>query len=105
MEIKEILNRLLYTNLGQMFISALFGLSLALLFKRVCKDNCTIYIAPRKEEIEGKLFKLEDTCYTYTSKQVKCNEKGEDKIVSFYEGYETPENKIEEPGFLSKIFS
>ena len=105
MEIKEILNRLLYTNLGQMFISALFGLSLALLFKRVCKDNCTIYIAPKKEDIEGKLFKLEDTCYTYTSKQVKCNEKEKDKIISYYEGYEKPENQIEEPGFLSKIFS
>ncbi len=104
MELKEILNRLLYTSLGQMFISALFGLSIALLFKRVCKDNCTIYIAPKKEEIEGKMFKLEDTCYTYTTTKVKCNDK-DDKIIGFYDGYEKPENQIEEPGFLSKIFS
>ncbi len=103
MELKEILNRLLYTSLGQMFISALFGLSIALLFKRVCKDNCVIYIAPRKEEIEGKLFKLEDTCYKYKSVQVKCNEK--DKPVMFYDGYEKPDNQLEEPGFLSKVFS
>ena len=103
MEIKEILNRLLYTSMGQMFISALFGLSLALLFKRVCKDNCTIYIAPKKEEIEGKIFKLEDTCYKYKTKQVKCNNK--EKPIMFYDGYEKPDNQIEEPGFLSKIFS
>ncbi len=105
MEIKEIINRLLYTNMGQMFISALFGLSLALLFKRVCKDNCTIYIAPKKEEIEGKLFKLEDTCYKYTTKQVKCNEKDDKSTIMYYDGYENADNKIEEPSFLSKIFS
>ena len=59
MNLKSIIDRLFYTNVGQIFISALFGLSLALLFKRVCKDNCTIYIAPRKEDVEGKIFKLE----------------------------------------------
>jgi hypothetical protein len=107
MEIKEILNRLLYTSMGQMFISALFGLSLALLFKRVCKDNCTIYIAPKKEEIEGKIFKLEETCYKYTTKQMKCNKEidNDSKTVMYYDGYEKPDNQIEEPGFLSKIFS
>jgi len=105
MEIKEIINRLLYTNMGQMFISALFGLSLALLFKRVCKDNCTIYIAPRKEEIEGKLFKLEDTCYKYTTTQVKCNEKDANSTIMYYDGYDKADNQIEEPNFLSKIFS
>jgi hypothetical protein len=103
MEIKKVIDRLLYTYTGQLFISILFGLTLSLLFKRVCKDNCVVYIAPRKEEIEGKLFKLEDTCYKYKSVQVKCNES--DKPVMFYDGYEKPDNQIEEPAFLSKVFS
>lgn len=103
MNIKEIINRLLYTYIGQLFISALFGLSLALLFRRVCKDNCIIYIAPKKEDIEGKIFKLEDTCYKYNTKQVKCNNK--ENPIMFYNGYEKPDNQVEEPSFLTKIFA
>ena len=102
MNIKLIIDRLLYTYTGQLFLSGLFGLSLALLFKRVCKDNCTIYIAPKKEKVEGKIFKIEETCYKYTTKQVKCNDK--DKPIMFYNGYEYADNEIQEPGFLSKIF-
>lgn len=105
MEIKKVIDRLLYTYTGQLFISILFGLTLSLLFKRVCKDNCTIYIAPRKEEIEGKLFKLEDTCYKYTTTQVKCNEKDANSTIQYYDGYDKADNQIEEPSFLSKVFS
>lgn len=103
MNLKGIVERLFYTYTGQLFISGLFGLSLALLFKRVCKDNCTIYIAPKKEDIDGKLFKLEDTCYKYKSTQVKCNDK--DKPIMYYNGYEKPDNLIEEPSFISKLFT
>ena len=102
MNLKAIVERLFYTYTGQLFISGLFGLSLALLFKRVCKDNCTVYIAPKKENVEGKIFKLEDTCYIYKTKQVKCNDK--EKPIMFYDGYEKPENEIEEPSFINKIF-
>jgi hypothetical protein len=103
MSIKAIVDRVFYTKLGQFFISCLFGISLALLFKRVCKDNCTIYIAPKNENIKDKVFKLEDTCYKYKTVQVKCSETN--KPVMFYDGYEKPENLIEEPSFLSKVFS
>lgn len=98
---KEIINRLFYTYTGQIFISCLLGLSLALLFRRVCKENCVIYIAPRHEEIEGKVFKLEDTCYSYSTTTVKCN----DKTVNSYEGYRKPDNQIVEPTFFSKLFA
>ena len=101
MEIKEILNRLLYTSMGQMFISALFGLSLALLFKRVCKDNCTIYIAPKKEDIEGKIFKLEDTCYKYKIVNVACN----NSALYQYDGNISPSNEIKEKSLIDKIFA
>lgn len=103
MTLKGIVERLFYTYMGQLFISGLFGLSLALLFKRVCKENCSIYIAPKKEDVEGKIFKLEDVCYKYKTVAVKCNDK--DKPVMFYEGYEKPDNEIQEPSFINKLFA
>ena len=99
--IKVIINRLLYTKMGQIFISGLFGLSLALLFRRVCKENCVMYIAPKAQEIEGKMFKLEDNCYSYSTVSVKCNE----KPIHSYEGSRTPDNQIVEPTFFSKLFA
>jgi hypothetical protein len=100
---KDIIKRLFYNETGQMFISGLIGLSLALLFRRVCKENCTIYIAPKKEDIEGKIFKLEDTCYKYSTYNVKCNNK--DKQIQSYEGNGTPENQIKEQNFFTKLFA
>ena len=65
MDFKKIAHRLLYTDLGQIFISSLFGILLSFMFKRVCKENCVIYIAPNNEEIEGRIFKLGESCYKY----------------------------------------
>lgn len=101
MDFKKIADRLLYTNLGQIIISALFGLSLSLIFKRICKENCVIYVAPNNSEIEGKIFKLEDTCYKYNLKQVICNE----NPIIYNETNIKPENQIIEPMFLNKIFA
>lgn len=70
--IRPAIDRLLYSPTGQLLISAIFGLALALMFRRVCKDNCVIFYAPYIKDIEGKVFKLEDTCYTYTPYMVKC---------------------------------
>ena len=101
MNLKAIVERLFYTYTGQLFISGLFGLSLALLFKRVCKDNCTIYIAPKKEDIEGKLFKLEDTCYKYKIVDAKCNEQALEENNMNYKA----ENQIENKSILNKLFA
>ena len=101
LDTKVIIDRLFYTYTGQLFISCLIGLSLALLFRRVCKENCVIYIAPKHEEIEGKVFKLEDNCYSYSTTTVKCN----DKTINSYEGSRTPDNQIIEPTFFSKLFA
>lgn len=98
---KVIIDRLFYNYTGQLFISCLLGLSLALLFRRVCKENCVIYIAPKHQDIEGKVFKLEDTCYSYSTTNVKCN----DKTINSYEGTRTPDNQIVEPSFFSKLFA
>ena len=98
---KIIIDRLFYNSLGQLFISALFGLSLALLFQRVCKDNCVLYYAPKYSEVDGKIFKLEDTCYKYKIENVKCNK----EPIEPYNGSKKPDNQYDEPGFFSKLFA
>jgi hypothetical protein len=101
MDFKKVAQRLLYTNLGQIFLSSLFGIMLSLLFKRVCKENCIIYISPNNEEIEGRLFKIGDTCYTYEHKQVVCD----GSPIEYNKSGLIGDNKLIEPMFLSKIFS
>ena len=67
--------RLLNTSLGQVFISILLGLGLAMIFRKVCKDkNCIQFKGPILSEIDGKIYKHGDKCYRYTSEPSgKCN--------------------------------
>jgi hypothetical protein len=99
----ETIHRLFYDKTGQLIVSALFGLSLALIFRRVCKDNCIIYYAPNVKEIENKTFKLEDTCYKYNTYAVKCEDKT--KILKTYDVNIKPENQIIDYGLFSGFFS
>ena len=52
------IDRMFYDETGQIIVSALFGLSLALLFRRICKDNCVLYSAPVIKDIEGIFYKF-----------------------------------------------
>lgn len=90
--IRLVVDKLFYTPIGQLITSVIFGLALALLFRRICKENCTLYFAPYIEEIKGKIFKLEDTCYKYTPYIVNCNVKQD--ILNPYDIGVKPENKI-----------
>jgi hypothetical protein len=101
--INSSVERLFYTTTGQAIVSALFGLSLALIFRRVCNGDCTDYYAPNIKDIENKSFKIEDTCYTYKPYNVKCDTT--QKIYKSYNINTTPENKIDEPGIIDKIFN
>jgi len=101
MKTQYIINRLFYNEYGQMFISALFGLSLALLFNRVCKDNCTLYFAPSHEEIENNIFKLNDTCYRYKKVAAKCNK----DALENNDGNYKASNQLQQPSFINKIFA
>jgi hypothetical protein len=93
MDLRPIVDRLMYTSFGQKLVSSIFGLALALLFHRVCKDNCTIYYAPYVSEVEGNVFKLEDTCYKYEPYMTKCMD--EQQILNPYDVNTKPENKIQ----------
>lgn len=60
--------------MGKMFISILLGLGLATLFRKVCKDkNCIVFNGPVISEIDGKVYKVDDKCYTYTSETQTCD--------------------------------
>lgn len=100
-EIKSIVEKLFYNQTGQIIVSVIFGLSLALMFNRVCKDNCLIYYAPHIEDIDNKMFKIEDTCYKYKMKNVKCN----DKPIEQYNDNLHPDNKIVEENYFNKLFN
>jgi hypothetical protein len=66
--------RLLSSAIGRVFISILLGLGLATLFRKVCTDkNCIVFNGPVLADVEGKIFKVDDKCYTYTSTTQKCD--------------------------------
>jgi len=101
MNIRYVIDRLFYTEIGQIIVSAIFGISLALIFNRVCKDNCVLYFAPKYDEVNNNIFKIEDTCYKYKMVNALCN----DKALSQYEGNNAPSNQIKEKSIFDKLFA
>jgi hypothetical protein len=101
MKTQLIIDRLFYNQYGQMIVSALFGLSLALIFSRVCKDNCTLYIAPNYDEISNRIFKLNDTCYKYKLVEATCNNNALEANTENFKA----SNKIQEPTIMNKLFA
>jgi hypothetical protein len=68
------LSKFVHSKNGRYIMSALLGFGLATLFRAVCKDkNCMIYHAPPLDEIENKIYKQDDKCFTYKSQATKCN--------------------------------
>lgn len=97
------IHRLFYEKNGQIVVSALFGLALALIFRRVCKDNCTVYFAPNIKDIENKSFIVEDVCYKYKPYTVKC-----DNTKENYKSYDInvkPDNELTDYGVFTRMFS
>lgn len=68
--------RLLSTSVGKIFISILLGLGLATLFRKVCNDkNCIVFNGPVLSDVDGKIFKIDNKCYTYTANSQTCDSK------------------------------
>ena len=68
------ISTLLNTYYGQVILSILLGLGLALLFKRACKDNCFIIRGPNNKEINQFYYKIDDDCYKYKPYVTKCTD-------------------------------
>jgi len=66
--------RLLYTDLGRIFIAIILGLGLATLFRKVCTDkSCIIFNGPIISDLEGKIYKHGEKCYKYSTRTDKCD--------------------------------
>lgn len=66
--------RLLNTSIGQFIISLLLGLGLATLFRKACKDkNCIVFNGPVISDVEGKIYKYGEKCFTYIPTPTQCD--------------------------------
>jgi hypothetical protein len=83
--------RLLYTDVGKIFISIVLGLGIATLFRKVCKDKeCLEFHGPVISEIDNRIFQYGDECYKFKSAAAeKCD--GGKKTVAISAYTENPD--------------
>jgi hypothetical protein len=68
----NLMDRLFYQPTGQKVISAIFGLAIAFMFQRACKDQkCIVIQAPPTEELE-EIHRNNNECYRYKQRFVEC---------------------------------
>jgi hypothetical protein len=76
------LSKFVHTETGRILMSILLGIGLATFFRQVCVGKgCLSYNAPPVAEIDGEIYKFDDTCYELQKNAVKCDNKKE--IVTF----------------------
>ena len=69
------IKKVLDNRAGQIIVSVLLGLGLAALFRKVCdNDNCVIINSPPNQEIENKVFTMNDKCYRYKPEATQCKD-------------------------------
>lgn len=67
------INNFVKSQEGSIVISIILGLGLASLFRKVCNENnCVIIKSPAYKDIENKVFKQDEKCYTYKPERTKC---------------------------------
>lgn len=66
--------KLLNTETGIILISILWGFGLSCLFRKVCKGrSCIVLTAPKKKNIQGKIYEYDGSCYRYIPKKSECH--------------------------------
>ena len=66
--------RLLNSSLGKIIISILLGLGLATIFRKVCNDrNCITFRGPILGDIDGKIYKHGEKCFSYNAVSTPCD--------------------------------
>lgn len=61
---------------GKIFISIIWGLGLATLFRKVCKGRkCMVIKGPKPEEMDNKVYKFDEKCYLYKAQNTTCKKK------------------------------
>ena len=75
--------RLLYTDLGRIFISIILGLGVATLFRKICTDkSCIRFNGPIISDLEDKIYKHGEKCYKYNPNPQTCQDSSK-KIIPF----------------------
>ena len=75
------LGKFLSSPTGKIFMSILWGLGLAALFRRACKGrSCIVYKAPHPSTINGKVFRYDEQCYKYNTKRANCDTVDENNV-------------------------
>ena len=74
--------KILKSEKAMIIISIILGLGLSAIFRNTCNGrNCIIYKAPKPNDIQGHIFKHDDTCYTFSSHSKTCPI-NEEKIIN-----------------------
>lgn len=65
---------MLENRTGQIFVSILFGLGLAALFRKVCNggDACVVVKSPSEEDLKKYYYKIDDDCFKYVQVRADC---------------------------------
>ena len=69
----SILNRITEDYKSRIIISVIWGLGLAMLFRRSCgQRDCIVLRGPKPSDMENKIYAFDEKCYKYTSKATSC---------------------------------
>jgi len=75
------LGKFLSSPTGKVFVSILWGLGLAALFRRACSGrSCIVYKGPHPSFIQGHVFKHDEQCYKYNAKRANCDTVEENNV-------------------------
>jgi len=57
----------------QVIISVIWGLGIAMFFRKSCKGrSCIIIKGPKPQDMDNKIFSFNDKCYKYTASTTSC---------------------------------
>ena len=68
------LETVLDNRTGQVIISALLGMGIAIMFSRACSGrNCMVIRGPNPASIEGKIYQFNNECYSFKPHMTSCS--------------------------------
>jgi hypothetical protein len=77
------IKRLLYTPVGKVIMSIVFGLGIAALFYKVCEDkSCITFRGPMIHEVDGKIIQYGEECYKNEVIAVPCETSRQQLLIS-----------------------
>lgn len=78
------IQKIINSNSGKYIISILLGLGLSTLFRNACNDRkCIVFKAVTPENVRDKIFRIDNNCYKYTERQVKCQNNNNTTELTF----------------------